>query len=339
MDKDNYQEYKERFSKVKEPQTPNEWEEYNRLFPIIEKINEIEDLYDNLGQAKELLDSEDQEIQRLAREDIKKIEAEITSKKEEISDMTKQEAEASDPNNSRDAIIEIRAGAGGEEASLFAADLFRMYTQYAQKKGYQVNVLDRALSSTGGLKEITAEIDGKNAFGTFKYESGVHRVQRVPTTESSGRIHTSTASVAVLPEAQEVEIDIKPEDIRIEVFRASGAGGQCVNKTDSAVRITHIPTGIDVSCQESKSQTQNKKKAMQVLRARLYEKQQEELKEKRSDMRRDQIGSAMRSEKVRTYNFPQSRITDHRIKKSWHNLEEILDGNLDDIIETLRKDL
>jgi peptide chain release factor 1 len=212
-----------------------------------------------------------------------------------------------------------------------------MYKSYSLSKGWNISIIDYNLTEGGGYKEVIAQINGKGVYKELKYESGVHRVQRVPVTESSGRIHTSTASVAILPEAKNVDIEIKPEDLEIEVMRASGAGGQCVNKTDSAVRITHLPTGITVSCQETKHQAQNKEKAMQLLRARLYERKKAEQAEKRSDLRSSQIGTAMRAEKIRTYNFPQNRVTDHRIKKSWHNLEDILNGDIEELLEETRK--
>ena len=290
-----------------------------------------------LKDAKELLEKEtDHEIKELAMEEIDTLEEEIENLDEEIRKM-KITKRFSSQDDSRSTIMEIRAGAGGEEASLFAADLFRMYKNYASKKGWSISLIDSSISESGGYKEVIASIDGKNAFGQLKYESGVHRVQRIPTTESSGRIHTSTASVAILPEAKEVDIHINPEDLNIEVMRSSGAGGQSVNKTDSAVRITHIPSGITVSCQETKYQAQNKEKAMAILRARLYDKKQQEADEKRGDMRSKLIGSAMRSEKIRTYNFPQSRITDHRIKKSWFDIDSIMDGDLEDLISDVKE--
>ena len=232
--------------------------------------------------------------------------------------------------------MEIRAGAGGDEASLFAADLFRMYKNFGVKKGWNIEIIDSSLTQEGGYKEVIAHFSGKNVFKELKYESGVHRVQRVPVTEASGRIHTSTASVAVLPEAKEIDIQINPADLKIEVMRASGAGGQCVNRTDSAIRITHLPTGIVVSCQETKHQAQNKEKAMALLRSRLYDIKKQEEDSKRSSMRSSMIGSSMRAEKIRTYNFPQNRVTDHRIKKSWFNLESILNGNIQEIVDDVR---
>jgi peptide chain release factor 1 len=240
-----------------------------------------------------------------------------------------------DPNDDRDVIVEIRAGAGGEEASLFAADLFRMYSRYAQSKGWQVEVIDSSQSERGGFKELTFEIRGKGAFSRFKHERGVHRVQRVPVTEASGRIHTSTTTVAVLPEAEEIELNINPDDLKMEFFHSRGAGGQNVNKVTTAVRITHLPTGIMASCQDERSQVRNRMKAMAVLRARLLDMEQRKQSESIDKERRMQVGSGQRAEKIRTYNFPQNRVTDHRINLSFHNLQQILDGELDEIIEAL----
>lgn len=234
-------------------------------------------------------------------------------------------------------IIEIRAGAGGEEASIFATDLFRMYSRFAEKKGWKTNLIEGRSTEQDGYREVIFEVKGPEVYKNLQYESGVHRVQRIPATEKSGRIHTSTASVAVLHEASEVEIKIDSKDLRIDVYRASGKGGQHVNKTESAVRITHLPTNTVVTCQAERNQLQNKERAMCVLRSRLYAKKQEEEMAKRSAERKGQIGTAMRSEKVRTYNYPQNRITDHRINKSWHNLEKIIEGDLDIIIKTFEK--
>jgi len=265
--------------------------------------------------------------------------------KEEVSKLKRQQSEIlrelklslmpKDPNDTRDVIVEIRAGAGGEEASLFAADLFRMYSRYAQAKGWQVGVIDSNQSEVGGFKELIIEIKGKGAFSHFKHERGVHRVQRVPITEASGRIHTSTTTVAVLPEAEEVELNINPDDLKMEFFHSRGAGGQNVNKVTTAVRITHLPTSIVASCQDERSQIRNRMKAMAVLRARLLDMEQRKQSESIDKERRMQVGSGQRAEKIRTYNFPQNRVTDHRINSSFHNLQQILDGELDEIVEAL----
>jgi peptide chain release factor 1 len=273
-------------------------------------------------------------------------EAEMTALvKEEVSKLKEQQGELlgelklalmpKDPDDDRDVIVEIRAGAGGEEASLFAGDLFRMYSRYAQAKGWQVEVIDSNQSERGGFKELIFEIRGKGAFSRFKHERGVHRVQRVPITEASGRIHTSTTTVAVLPEAEEIELNINPDDLKMEFFHSRGAGGQNVNKVTTAVRITHLPTGIMASCQDERSQIRNKMKAMAVLRARLLDAEQRKQSESIDKERRMQVGSGQRAEKIRTYNFPQNRVTDHRVNLSFHNLQQILEGELDEIIEAL----
>ena len=242
-----------------------------------------------------------------------------------------------DPNDSRNTIVEIRAGTGGEESALFAADLLRMYTRFIEGKGWKMELMSRNETGIGGLREVIFLVTGEGAYGTLKYESGVHRVQRVPATESSGRIHTSAASVAVLPEAEDVDIEIDPNELRIDVYRSSGPGGQSVNTTDSAVRITHVPTGLVVSCQDEKSQHKNKAKALKVLRARLLDLARQEQEDKISKDRKSQVGSGDRSAKIRTYNFPQQRVTDHRIGLTLHKLAEILDGSLDEVIEALNE--
>jgi peptide chain release factor 1 len=240
-----------------------------------------------------------------------------------------------DPNDAKDVIVEIRAGTGGNEACIFAGDLARMYTRYAQGKGFEVEILNANENDDGGYKEVTLEVRGQGAFSTLKYESGVHRVQRVPVTEAAGRIHTSTATVAVLPEAEDIEIDIHPNDLRIDIFRARGPGGQSVNTTDSAVRITHIPTGVNVSCQDEKSQLQNKDKAMRILRARLFELEQAKQDQERGDARRSMVGTGDRAQKIRTYNYPQNRVSDHRIGLTSHRITEVLEGELDEFTEAL----
>ena len=273
-------------------------------------------------------------------------EAEMTDLvKEEVSRLKEQQADLlsrlklslmpKDPDANRDVIVEIRAGTGGGEAGLFAADLFRMYSRYAQAKGWQVGVIDSNQSEVGGFKELIFEIKGRGAFSRFKHERGVHRVQRVPATEASGRIHTSTATVAVLPEAEEVELNISPDDLKMEFFHSGGAGGQNVNKVTTAVRIKHLPTGIVATCQDERSQIRNRMKAMAVLRARVLDVEQRKQSESIDEERRMQVGGGQRAEKIRTYNFPQNRVTDHRISSSFHNLQQILDGELDEIIEAL----
>ena len=254
----------------------------------------------------------------------------------EFSRVEKQLREGPDTSSTDGTILEIRAGVGGGEAALFAKDLYEMYTRFAAKKGWHMSVLDESESDLGGYKEVVARIQGKGAYAMLKMESGVHRVQRIPKTEKSGRIHTSTASVAVLPEARDADVEVRPQDIKIEFFRSSGPGGQNVNKVETAVRIYHLPTGLIVTSQESRSQQKNREAAMTHLRSKLLAAQQEADERKNADARREQIGTADRSEKIRTYNYPQDRITDHRVKKSWHNIPSVMDGNMDDIVETLR---
>jgi peptide chain release factor 1 len=285
-----------------------------------------------LAELEALLNSHDEaEMMTLIKEEVNK----IKQQQDDLLRRLKLSLMPKDPAKDRDVIVEIRAGAGGGEASLFAADLFRMYSRYAEGKGWQVGIIDSNQSEIGGFKELIFEIKGKGAFSRFKHERGVHRVQRVPATEASGRLHTSTATVAVLPEAEEIELNIKPDDLKMEFFHSRGAGGQNVNKVTTAVRLTHLPTGIMASCQDERSQIRNRMKAMAVLRARLLDLEQRKQSESVDKERRMQVGSGQRSEKIRTYNFPQNRVTDHRISSSFHNLQQILDGELDEIIEAL----
>ncbi len=313
-----------------------ELSDQTELYNLVSKLHNKIDRY---NQAEELLQTnEDKDFHAIAQEEKDDLENEIIDLENQV--RTKMfKKKLLDPDDNKSIILEIRAGAGGQESSIFAGDLFRMYSQFANSKGWAINIINSSSSDSGGFKEIIAQISGKNVYKSMKYESGVHRVQRIPTTESSGRIHTSTVSVAVLPEAKEIDIQINPEDIRVDVMRSSGAGGQSVNKTDSAIRITHLSTGIIVSCQETKYQQQNKNKAMAILRSRLYEKKKEEEHKKRDSLRLSQIGSAMRAEKIRTYNYPQSRITDHRTKQSWHNLEEVLNGSLEKMLEDIYEEI
>ena len=284
-----------------------------------------------LAELEALLNSAEAEMTALVKEEVSK----LKQQQGDLLRRLKLSLIPKDPARDRDVIVEIRAGAGGGEAGLFAADLFRMYSRYAQGKGWQVGIIDSNQSEIGGFKELIFEIKGKGAFSRFKHERGVHRVQRVPITEASGRLHTSTATVAILPEAEEIELNVNPDDLKMEFFHSHGAGGQNVNKVTTAVRITHLPTGIMASCQDERSQVRNRMKAMAVLRARLLDMEQRKQSESMDKERRMQVGSGQRAEKIRTYNFPQNRVTDHRISSSFHNLQQILDGELDEIIEAL----
>jgi peptide chain release factor 1 len=304
---------------------------HSAINELVETYQEYKRVKADLETAQEMLEEESGDSAQLLEAEIKQLEAE----EERLADKLNILLLPKDPNDEKNVIIEIRAGTGGEEAALFAGDLFRMYTRYAESKGWRVELLSGSESDLGGFKEIIFMIEGDRVYSRMKFESGVHRVQRVPETEAGGRIHTSAATVAVLIEAEEVEVEINPNDIRVDVYRASGHGGQCVNTTDSAVRITHLPTGLVVTCQDEKSQLKNKEKAMKVLRARLLDKFQSERQEEMAETRRGMVGSGDRSERIRTYNFPQNRLTDHRINLTLYHLESIIEGNLDEVIEPL----
>ena len=307
--------------------------EHAQLDEIRQTHQRIERLEAELGQAREVLADKDPELSQLARADVDRLQPEIDRLEAELAELLNP----SDPYDDRDAIVEIRAGTGGDEAALFAADLFRMYTRFCERRGWKVDILSLSEGTLGGLKEAVFAARGSKAYGTLRYESGVHRVQRVPVTEQQGRIHTSAATVAVLPEAEEVDVKIEDKDLRIDVFRSGGPGGQSVNTTDSAVRITHIPTGLEVKCQDQKSQLQNKIKAMEILRSRLLDRRVAEQEADRSRERRAQVGTGDRSQKVRTYNFPQNRVTDHRIHFTTHSVDQVLDGKLDDLIAAVKQ--
>jgi len=306
--------------------------EYAELGRVVDLYRKLKKLEEEIRENRSLMESEeDEELKRLAKEEV----VHLLEEKGRVERDLRIALLPKDPNDEKNILLEIRAGTGGEEAGLFAADLFRMYAKYAEKKNWKVEILSRHYTGVGGFKEIIALIEGKGVYSRLKYESGVHRVQRVPITESQGRIHTSTVTVAILPEAEEVEVEIDPNDLRIDIFRSSGPGGQSVNTTDSAVRITHLPTGIVVSCQDEKSQHKNKAKALKILRARLLEKARQEKEKEISEKRRNQVGTGERSERIRTYNFPQGRVTDHRIGLTLYRLDEILEGDLDEIIDSL----
>lgn len=306
--------------------------EHAELTPIVEKYTQYKDTKEALEETLMLLeDADDPEMRELAKSELAELKETLASTEHELKILLLPK----DPNDERDVILEIRAGAGGDEAGLFAAELMRLYTRYAERHRWKVEVLNTSENSAGGIKEMSVLIRGKGVYSRMKYESGTHRVQRIPATESGGRIHTSTATVAVLPEVDDVEIEIKPSDLRIDVFRSSGNGGQSVNTTDSAVRVTHLPTGLVVSCQDGKSQLSNKERALQVLKARLFEMEQNKQNEEIAEQRRSQVGTGDRSAKIRTYNFPQSRITDHRINFTIYKLDSYMEGEIDEMLDAL----
>ena len=330
--------YEQLESLLRDPQILNKQREYSRVAKERAELEEIVTCYREwrkvereIQENRELLNENDEAIRELAKEEV----SVLRERKEEIESRIKILILPKDPNDSKNVILEIRAGTGGEEAALFAASLFRMYSRYAEPRGWRVEVMNSNPTGLGGLKEIIVLIEGKGAYSRLKFESGVHRVQRVPVTEGSGRIHTSAVTVAVLPEADEVEVEIDPKELRVDVFRSSGPGGQSVNTTDSAVRVTHIPTGLVVSCQDEKSQHKNKAKALKVLRARLLEKREEERRSKIAATRKLMVGSGDRSERIRTYNFPQGRVTDHRINFTLYKLERVMEGELNELLDAL----
>ncbi|MBQ4339640.1 MAG: peptide chain release factor 1 [Firmicutes bacterium] len=332
--------YEDLSLRVSDPELINnqpEWrktvKEMSEMEPIVNKYKEYKKAKEELEGAKELLEEagSDEDMREMAKMEISELEDSIVELEAELRVLLLPK----DPNDEKNVLLEIRAGTGGEEAALFGGDLLRMYMRYAERRGWKTEIMEYNDTGIGGIKEAVILIKGKGAYSRLKYESGVHRVQRVPETESSGRIHTSAATVAVLPEVDDVEIEVKAEDVRVDVYRASGNGGQCVNTTDSAVRLTHIPTGLVVTCQDEKSQLRNKEKAFKVLRARLYDLEQQKKNDELAAERKSQVGSGDRSERIRTYNFPQGRISDHRIGLTIYKLDYFLDGDLDEVVDSL----
>ena len=332
---DRFQELERLLSDPKVVQDRDAYQKYIRehaeIAPIVDAFRQYKQVDRELDDSLELLNDDDPEMKQMAAEEVDRLEKDKHRLEEELKILLVPK----DPLDAKNVILEIRAGTGGDEAGLFAGDLFKMYQRYADARRWKVEVMDHHTTGVGGLKEITASVNGKGAYSRLKFESGTHRVQRVPTTETQGRIHTSAVTVAVLPEAEEIELNIDPNELKVDVFRSSGPGGQSVNTTDSAVRITHLPSGLVVTCQDEKSQHKNKAKAMKVLRSRLFDQMVREQNEARSQNRRDQVGSGDRSERIRTYNFPQGRVTDHRIGLTLYKLESILQGDVDEVIEPL----
>ena len=331
--------YDELNKKTADPEVINnqaEWQKYIKeladIEPIVNKYKEYKGVKAGIAEAKSILEeSNDEELREMAKMELSDLEDQVEGIESELKILLLPK----DPNDDKNVIVEIRAGAGGDEAGLFAGDLLRMYTRYGERNRWKIEMMSFNETGVGGIKEVIFMIKGKGAYSRLKFESGVHRVQRIPTTESGGRIHTSTATVAVLPEVDDVEIDINPNDVRVDVFRSSGNGGQSVNTTDSAVRVTHLPTGMVVSCQDEKSQLKNKEKAFKILKARLYDKMLEEQNAEIAEARKSQVGTGDRSERIRTYNFPQGRVTDHRINVTLYKLDYFLDGDIDEILDAL----